>query len=90
MTEHADALREKAISQGWKVMLMTETHPGGNGYVPHGFALIERERYPFEGRQFATLRWYVQPSGPGFESGNYDLSYEDALGDYRQRVREAV
>lgn len=80
------SVESKAGEMGWTLIAAEQVHSGGNGYVPHGFALIRREHFPFPGREYATLGWYVQSDGAFFESGHYDLTLEDARVDFRKRV----
>ncbi len=79
-------IEEHARTLSWTVIEMKQTHPGGDGYVPHGVALVKRPAGAWEGREYATVNWYIQPRfGPGFESGHYDLTLEDAAKDYGRR-----
>lgn len=74
---------------GWLLLGAVEVDPGGFSTVPNGIVLIERESSPLgEGREYATARYNVHPSGVGFESGNYDLTREGALTDFLRRARE--
>lgn len=84
--EHTEALRLKAREQNWDLMLAIQTHPGGDGYVPHGVALVLRGQVPFEDRAFATVEWNVEHGDVSFMSGNYDLDIDAALADYRRRA----
>ncbi|MCA1571182.1 MAG: hypothetical protein LC798_12865 [Chloroflexi bacterium] len=87
-----DQIESAAKQQnGWELIGAIRTHPGGNGYVPHGVALVKRDHSPFGGgREFATAGWYVRADGSaGFESGHYDLTLADALADFNERVERA-
>lgn len=85
LTEIEIAAQEQ---NGWTLLGAVETDPGGDGTVPNGIALIKRHASPFgEGREYGTARWYIQPDGAGFESGNYDLTREDALADFIDRAK---
>jgi hypothetical protein len=82
------ALDASAAGKGWTILRAIQTHAGGDGMVPHGFALIERRHFPFKGKPYATLGWYDQPlMGVGFEQGHYDLTWEEALIDLDARVK---
>lgn len=94
---HADRffteLEEAAKTQnGWRLIAAIQTHPGGDGFVPHGVAIIKRpgdaarDEHRGAGREFGVLNCYVGPGYAGFETGDYDLTIEDALEEFTRRI----
>jgi hypothetical protein len=84
-------IEREAWGQRWRLVGAIQTHPGGDGYVPHGVALIKRKRSPLgEGMEYGTVGWYVQANYAGFEQGNYDLTYKDGLADLFERANRPV
>jgi len=89
MNSHVlNEINRAAVRTGWEVIALVEVpSPPHSGTVPHGFAAVKRDHSPLgPGREYATARWYVQPTGGGFESGDYDLTREGALSSLAERA----
>jgi hypothetical protein len=72
----------------WDALWAVLAHEGGDGYVPNGFVMFERQAAPFGfERAFATARWNKHGRRIGFESGNYDMTQEDAWRDLLDRSK---
>lgn len=89
---HLDQIEQEAWGQNqWQVIAYVKTHTGGDGKVPHGVLIVKRNRSPLgEGREYATVGWNEHTSGVLFESGNYDLTMEDAIDDFIDRFRSQL
>ena len=71
---------------GWIVETITEVHPGGNGYVPHGVVLVKRLTCPFPERPYAVANYNVRADGILFEAGDYDLTKAQADAYFGKRA----
>lgn len=66
---------------GWQLIAAIFQHPGGDGYVPHGLAIIKRDHAPSgrEGTEYGVTAWTVHPHRASFGESDYDLTAEEAL-----------
>ena len=89
MTAHQlTLLANEANANGWTIRYLAE-HPARDGRVPNGVALIERDRSPSgPGREFSTNAWAIREAdgAAGFFSGEYDLTYSDAIASFAERA----
>lgn len=75
------------LDNGASVLAFTQTHPGGNGYRPHGVALCywSSSLHPY-------VTWTVFLNDEGTwsaEQGHYFMNKEQAVMDYFKRVNHA-
>lgn len=72
---------------GWRITAVRVDptfHEKDHGAI-NGVVMFERETFPFPGKGWGTARWDLQPSGPAFFTGNYDLTREEAEADFAKR-----
>lgn len=70
-----------AAEQKFGKIIKMESHPSGDTLF-----LIERLHPVLPGRDYMTIRGYIQGSNPAFQHGHYDLTYTDALYNFRSRL----
>lgn len=74
----------------WIVLYAIQVHEGGDGYVPHGFVMVERPQSPLAGREYSTHGWNDHRDEGGliaFDQGNYDLEHAEAFRDLLERSK---
>jgi hypothetical protein len=82
-------LEEAAEGNDWDLVAAIQTHPGGNGYVPHGIAMVRRRVAPLENREYAVVDWSHHTSPAEhcrMGRGEYDLTEKEALARFAIRA----
>jgi hypothetical protein len=82
---------EAQRQNGWMVTAILES-PETEGTVPHGVVMASRGTRPGDPpfmveRHWLTAGFACQPGVVLFQHGHYDLTRDEALEDYRERIR---
>jgi hypothetical protein len=80
-----DVVNAADAYNGWRVLEVGQVSRQGEvGSLPYGYVRFERLGFP-TGIAYGTAMWTDDHRQINFLSGHYDLSYDEAVADYRER-----
>lgn len=83
------AVERTALKQGWHVIAYYK-HRHVESTIPHGVIAFVRNDYPFGDKRCGTAQWCENDLGVLFQSGHYDLTRDEAMESFAERVEDRI